>query len=94
MTHSCPMPELVYSIQELIARLCRTKTFGICCRCIYSHGWGAASPDVRACPADVFALDDCDLLFFAGKSPRSAGRARAAPRITRSNSSGCAFLST
>jgi len=33
------MPELVYSIQELIARLCRTKTFGIRCRGFFSHGW-------------------------------------------------------
>jgi hypothetical protein len=35
----CPMPELVYSIQELIAWLCPTKTFGIRYRAIYSHGW-------------------------------------------------------
>ena len=27
----------------------------------------------------TFALDDCDLLSFASKSPRSDGRARATP---------------
>src|SRR5258707_4898708 len=35
--------------------------------------------DVRARPADIFALDDCDSLSLASKSPRRDGRACAAP---------------
>ncbi len=33
--------------------------------------------DVRARPANVFAIDDCDPLSFASKRPRSNGRTRA-----------------
>src|SRR5260370_3240327 len=49
---------------------------------------------IRARPANILAIYDCDALAFACKRPRSDGRARAAPRITRSNSSGCDFLRT
>src|SRR5260370_570742 len=38
-----------------------------------------ATCDSVCTAADVFALDDCALLSFASKSPRSDGRARATP---------------
>jgi len=50
--------------------------------------------NIRARAANILAINDCDALAFAGKRPRSDGRARAATKNHQIKFFGCDFLRT